>query len=42
MKIPAAFVDRVEADWRMQMETDPENNFMMRHVMRKHIIDAPP
>ena len=42
MKIPAAFVDRVEADGFLQMGIDPENNAMMKHVMRKAIINALP
>ena len=39
---PAVFVERVEADWRMRMETDPESNLMVRHMMRKAIIEALP
>ena len=39
---PAVFVEGVEADWRVRMETDPENNQMVRHMMRKAIMEALP
>ena len=39
---PAVFVESTEANWRMTMESDPESNLMMRHLMKKAILDALP